>query len=88
MFPGKCKAVSLFIIGNGGRLDVPVDGTRRPEEEIFVWSRKFSLALYVLSSNVRTDEDRAVRLMKDEELWYECKRQESLPSSYQPWPQE
>jgi hypothetical protein len=42
----------------------------------------------MLSSNVRTDKDRAVRLMKDEELWCECERQESLPSSYQPWPQE
>jgi hypothetical protein len=45
MFPGKCQAVALFIIGNGNPLDIPVDPTRRPEEETVSWFREFRLAL-------------------------------------------
>jgi hypothetical protein len=33
-FPGKCQAVSFFMMGNGNCLDIPVDRTPRPQEEI------------------------------------------------------
>jgi hypothetical protein len=69
MFPGKCQGVSFFMIANGNRLDIPVDRTRGPEEKNphgFTnsdWPYKCYLAM---SEPIA---DRAVRLMKDEDLW-------------------
>jgi hypothetical protein len=68
-FPANARGLASSIIGNGNRPDIPVDRTRRPEERNphgFAnsdWPYKCYLAM---SEPIA---DRAVRLMKDEDLW-------------------
>lgn len=37
------QAMSLFIVGNGDRLDILVDRTRKLEEEILSWFQRIQI---------------------------------------------